>query len=33
MWKQALELAEPEDNIIEDVKKKVEMHNAGQLLY
>ena len=29
MWKQALDLAEPEDDISESVKNKIDKYNAG----
>ena len=29
MWKQASDLAEPEDNIIDGIETKLDMYNAG----
>ena len=29
MWKQASDLAEPEDDILDGIQKKLDMYNAG----
>ena len=29
MWKQAIDLASPEDNILDEVKTKLKKYNAG----